>query len=159
MGLDAHVYCDCFERGRLRTPPLAKWDVYLDEHGGCAPRTKEMDELIAFDTWRYQEACEHADGYLLHHRLGNIALIALFRELVNPHADRFPLIVHKIIYSGSHCGDCLDTTDVEKLDTELTALSKIHAPRKNDEQFLRDFEQQLRELVAASRSVGKPIVF
>ena len=26
MGLDASVYCDCFERGRLRTPPRPEWD-------------------------------------------------------------------------------------------------------------------------------------
>ncbi len=159
MGLDAHVYCDCFERGRLRTPPRTAWDVYVDEHGGCAPRTKDTDEQIAFDRWRNSHACEHQDGWLLHHRLGNIALIGLFRQLLNPHADRLPVVVHKIIYSGTHCGDRLDTADVEKLSMELTALATIHAPRRKDEAFLRDFEQQLRELVAASRSVGKPIVF
>ena len=159
MGLDASVYCDCFERGRLRTPPRPEWGVHVDEEGGRSPTTKDLDEQIAFDAWNYRDACEHENGVLLHQRLGNISLIGLFRQLLNAHVDRLPVIVKKIIYSGSHAGDSLSLEIVEQLGAEIEALGQIHERDRKNEQFLRDFEQQLRELVECSRKVGKPIVF
>src|SRR5947208_1538866 len=159
MGLDASVYCDCLERGRLRTPPQPGWGVHVDEQGGRSPTTKDLDEQIAFDTWNYRDACEHEDGILLHHRLGNIGLIGFFRQVLSPHVDRLPVIVKKIIYNGIHAGDSLSPEAVEQLVTEIETLAEIHDTDRKDEQFLRHFEQQLRELVECSRKVGKPIVF
>jgi hypothetical protein len=159
MGLDAFVYCDCFERGRLRTPPRPEWGVYVGEEGGRSPTTQDLDEQIAFDVWNSRDACEHENGVLLHHRLGNIALIGLFRYLLNAQVDRLPVIVKKIIYSGSHCGDSLSLEMVEQLRAEVEALAQVHDKDRKNEQFLRNFEQQLRELVEFSRTVGKPIVF
>ncbi|HTL29605.1 MAG TPA: hypothetical protein VL282_10295 [Tepidisphaeraceae bacterium] len=135
MGLDAHVHCDCFERGRLRTPPRPEWGVRIDETGDYVPHTKDLDELIEFDTWRYQEACEHPYGQLLHHRLGNIALIALFREILNPLAEQLPVIVNKVIYSGTHCGDYLNAADVEQLNAELGVLAGVHVSPKRMNSF------------------------
>jgi hypothetical protein len=33
MGLDAVVYCDCYERGRVRGPPPQPESVYVDANG------------------------------------------------------------------------------------------------------------------------------
>ena len=159
MGLDAVVYCDCFERGRLRTPPRPEWGVHVDTEGGRSPATQDLDEQIAFDAWNSRDACAHEDGVLLHHRLGNITLIGLFRRLLSGQADRLPVIVTKIIYSGTHAGDSLSLEAVEQLGTEVEALAQIHDKDRENDRFLRDFEQQLRELVDCSREVGKPIVF
>ena len=159
MGLDAVVYCDCFERGRLRTPPRPEWGVHVDADGGRSPTTQDLDEQIAFDVWDSRDACEHEGGFLLHHRLGNIALIGFFRQLLDGQVDRLPVIVTKIIHSGSHAGDSLSLEAVEQLEAELEALAQIHDNDRTNEQFLRHFEQQLRELIQCSRKVGKPIVF
>jgi hypothetical protein len=158
MGLDAVVHCDCFERGRLRTPPRPEWGVRVDEECGRSPTTSHLDEQMAFDAWN-STACEHEDGLLLHHRLGNIALIALLRMLLNPHADRLPVIVKKIIYSGTHAGDFLSLEAVEQLALEIEFLAGVHDEDRRNEKFIRHFERQLRELVDCSRKVGKPIVF
>jgi hypothetical protein len=158
MGLDASVYCDCFERRRLRTQPRPEWGVDVDEEGGRSATSRDLDQQIAFDAWNHS-ACEHEDGVLLHHRIGNIALIGLFRQLLNPHVDRLPVIVRKIIYSGSHAGDSLSLETVAQLGAEVEALAQVHDKDRKNEQFLRDFEQQLRELVEYSGKVGKPIVF
>jgi hypothetical protein len=159
MGLDAKVYCDCLERGRLRTTPRPEWGVYVDETGARFPATDDLDQQIAFDTWNSEDACAHEDGVLLHHRLGNMGLIGLFRQQLNGYADRLPVIVHKIIYSGIHAGDWLSPDAVEQLAAELDFLAQVHDKDRKNEQFLRHFEYQLRELVASSRTVRKPIVF
>jgi hypothetical protein len=159
MGLDATVYCDCFERDRLRTRPQPEWGVHVDETGARAAATNDLDQLIAFDAWNGRDACVHEDGVLLHHWLGNIALVGLFRQLLNGYADRLPMIVHKVIYSGIHAGDWLSPDAVEQLAAELDLLAQIHDEDEGNEQFLRHFERQLRELVVSSRTVRKPIVF
>lgn len=159
MGLDASVYCNCLERGRLRKPPRPEWGVYVDGEGGRSPTTKDLDEQVAFDTWNYRDACEHENGVLLHHRLGNVALIGLFRQLLNAYGDRLPVIVKKIIYSGTHAGDSLSLDVVKELAAEMDLLSQIHDNDRQNEQFLRHFEQQLRDLVECSRKVEKPIAF
>jgi hypothetical protein len=159
MGLDASVYCDCIERGHLRTPPRPEWDVHVGSHGGREARLTEPEQQLAFDNWDYAEACEHQGGILLHHRLGNISLIALFRQLLEPRADRVPVLWSKVIYSGTHCGDQLDRTDVDRLVGEIDVLAQVHDPGPENEKFLRAFEQQLRELTHCAMVLNKPIVF
>jgi hypothetical protein len=159
MGLDASVNCDCFERGRVRTRPRPEWGVYVDEEGGRSPTTRDLDEQIAFDRWNLREACQHEGGVLLHHRLGNVALIGLLRRLLNGRADRMPVIVKKVIYSGTHAGDSLSPQVVEQLGAELEILAQVHDENRENERFLRNFERQLHELVETSRTVRKPIVF
>jgi hypothetical protein len=158
VGLDAWVNCDCFERGRLRTPARPEWRVYVDDDGGRATANTDLDQQIAFDSWD-REACEHESGQLLHHYVGNISLIGLFRQLLLPMVDRIPIITTKVIYSGTHCGDRLALDEVTRLAEEINVLSQVHGENLRDEQFLRHFEQQLRELVECSLRVRKPIVF
>lgn len=158
MSLHATVYCDCFERGRLRTPPRPEWKVYLDESGARFPGTDRLEEKIAFDQWTW-DACEHENGWLANHRLGNIAFIGWLRKVLDPHQDRLPVLREKVIYSGSHCCDWLTVPDVEQLGKELQALAQIHVPDPVREEWLREFESQLRDLVECALRVHKPIVF
>src|SRR5438874_462618 len=106
MSLDAAVYCDCMERGRLRTLPHPDWRVYVDESGARFGRTDDLEVGLAFDRWD-ADACEHEDGTLLHHWLGNIAGISLIRDTLSQFPERFSLILSKVVYNGTHCGDYL----------------------------------------------------
>ena len=78
-----------------------------------------MDELIAWDTWRAQSACEHPKGQLLHHRLGNISLIGSLRAELQRESVRFPILLGKVVHSGSHAGDYLPVGVVKNLQAEL----------------------------------------
>jgi hypothetical protein len=158
MSLDAVVYCDCFERNLCRTAPQPEWGVHVAEDGAREQTTKNLDEQIAFDIWN-RDACEHENGVALHHRLGNAALIGLFRRLLSPRAGHLSIITSKVTYSGSHCGDCLCLADVQRLGDEVAVLAELHDADHSNEEFLRQFEQQLRELVECSLRLRKPIVF
>ena len=76
MGLDAAVYCDCFERGRLQSPPPPGCTLAVAPDGSLLCGSDDLDVQLAFDRWRQSEACEHEDGYLVSHWIGNIALVA-----------------------------------------------------------------------------------
>lgn len=158
MGLDATVYCNCFELGNLRSAPLPEWSVYIDGTGVRYTRATDFDLVLAFDRWS-EDACDHPEGIFSSHRLGHIGLIAFLREALSQLAHEFPIILSKVIYSGSHCGDFLMRMEVPALLVELEALSQLHADDPSDEPLLRRFEAQLKELVQASIAIEKPTSF
>ena len=58
MGLDASVYCDCFEKGDLKKQPKLEWAVIVDEYGARSVGATglQIDTLIEFDAWNYAPA-------------------------------------------------------------------------------------------------------
>jgi hypothetical protein len=158
MGLDATVYCDCFERGRHRTPPHPEWCVYVDESGARFAKTADLEQDWAFEKWNV-DACEHEGGVLLHHWLGNISAIGLIRETLSQTALQYPIVLSKVIYSGSHGGDYLPFPLVSELQSEVDLLAELHPQNPVAAEWIQDFEQKLRELIDAATQVRKPISF
>lgn len=159
MSLDAVVYCDCFERGRLLTQPLAEWHAYVTRGGDRSTPIKSPAVELAFDRWDFDQACEHPRGVLLHHYLGNIARIRFFRDALSQRLSGFPILFQKVIHNGVHCGDLLEVAQVEQLLPEVGCLAQIHSADANREELLRGFEQKMHELCDCSLRVRKPIVF
>lgn len=159
MGLDAVVYCNCFRIGKLHEPPVAVWGVYVEEDGSVAPKTEILEEQIAFDEWLNLRACEHPGGVFLHHRLGNIALIALLRAELSRSAMDFPVLLKQVLYDGMHGGDYLSQEDVDKLRPELDKLKSFKCTNSEVQSFVDDFRQQMEELVECARIVDNPIAF
>jgi hypothetical protein len=159
MGLDAGVYCDCFERGRLRSPPPHGCTLSVDESGFLLCGSDDLDTQTAFDQWLVDQACEHENGLLVQHRIGNIGLVANLRAALQTDPDRFPVLLSRVLYNGTHCGDFIPATEVSQLLPEVEALAGIHCADTQMEHFMREFEAQMQELVETSLAVGKPIVF
>lgn len=107
MGLDAHVCCDCFERGRLLAAPPPGCTLSVTEDGSLLCGSDDLKVQIAFDRWRHSEACEHEDGYLVAHRIGNVALVSSLRRELGRWPERFPEVLSRVIYDGVHCGDSI----------------------------------------------------
>jgi hypothetical protein len=159
MGLDAGVCCDCFERARLRSPPPPGCHLSVSEDGSLLCGSDDLDVQIAFDRWQQSEACTHEDGYLVSLRIGNIAPVAALRSELSRWPERFPVIRSRVIYNGIHSGDFIPAGELPQLVPEVEALADVHCSEPAMEQFMRGFEQQMRDLVAAALRVGKAIVF
>jgi hypothetical protein len=159
MGLDATVYCNCFESRKLKVLPLFIDLIFVDSDGSLACKSEDLDTLLEFDQWLYSRACEHKNGILLHHRIGNIALVALLRKELSPESEKFPIILQKIIYNGIHGGDYLSLTFIENLQNELDYLTDFICSSEGNQAFVNDFRRQLIELTNAALQVGKPISF
>jgi hypothetical protein len=159
MSLDAFVFCDCFERGRLRQPPPPGSHPHLEADGFLDSGSEDLEVQIAFDVWRYNQACEHEGGMLIHHRIGNIGLVAALRQELRQYADQLPLILSKVIYDGVHGGDYIPIDELRKLRSEVLNLARIHSADPDMESWLRTFETQMAELVDCALEVGKPITF
>ena len=146
MGLDACVCCDCFERGALRSPPLEDWRVYVEANGFLACATEDLDAQIAFDRWYEDSACVHPSGSLISERIGNIALVSLLRGELEEESERYPMLLSRVLYSGTHCGDWIPAEEVGGLLPEIEALAQRHSPEPRHEAFLREFEEQMRRV-------------
>jgi hypothetical protein len=96
-------------------------------------------------------------GYLVDKRLGNIAHIGFLRQRVNGlnnSASSFPIILQRVLYSGSHCGDEIPLDYVPKLIQELELLKNL-----DNSEEVKCLVADMNELCKASIDTGNPIVF
>jgi hypothetical protein len=159
MGLDAVVYCNCYETGRHRIPPPSGIEIEVSPNGSIACVHETVDAAIALDAWTYQQACDHEDCVFLHHYIGNVARVAFLRETLERQADKFPTILSKVIYSGSHAGDYLTLRQVQEVQGELQRFPSVACDNKEDQHYLDNFRDQMAELVQCALELQKPIAF
>jgi|HubBroStandDraft_5_1064220.scaffolds.fasta_scaffold456738_1 hypothetical protein len=161
MSLDACVFCNCYETGKVTAPPPQPELVYIDmATGQVSLRWDESgaDRRLFFD-W-LASACDHGPlGQLISCRLGNLGLIAFLRGLFEQAPQRFPTLLSKVVYNGVHGGDTLSLADAEVLAAEMLAVHTLHCVDPSEESLLRSFETQMLDLIQAAMSVRKPIVF
>lgn len=159
MGLDARVYCNCFETGKLKEIPSYIDEVFVESYGCLNTKRKDLEFLFEFDQWTYNRACGHENGVLIHHRIGNITRVANLRENLSDQAEKFPIILKNILYSGTHCGDFLSLDEVKSLEKEIEYLKDLVFSDETDRDRVDYFRQQLEELTKSALEMGKPISF
>ena len=183
MALDACVYCDCLEKGRVDWPNTKDSSVEI-ESDGC-PCLYKNGELVDYDHNDYNlYACAHTDRIFVKHHLGNIGLISLLRFELKREPSQFPILLEKVVYSGSHCGDWLSLETVKEMQVELERLRNFrtigtkaqtgliaallqdfgiikgsYVSAEGSARFLNKFREQMIELSEAALSIGKPIAF
>jgi len=128
-------------------------DGSIEPVAGCS-----LDEQKQFDNW-LQSACEHPGGILLSHRLGNLALVGVIRDTLARTPDLYPILLDRVVYSGSHTGDSLGIDLFEQLSGELDALARAQTREPAEAECLRSFGTQVRDLLEAGRRLNRPIVF
>jgi hypothetical protein len=157
MGLDARVYCNCFETGKIKESPPESVLVFVTDDGSLECKSEDLDILLAFDQWLRFRACAHQDGILVHHRIGNIALVELLHKELKVEVESYPILLERVLYSGAHTGDYLAFADVENLRAEINNLSALQ--HTANQSLITTFQRQMQELVAAALSTGNPISF
>ena len=157
MGLDATVYCNCFELQRLKEAPPCQ-SVFVADDGSLDCGSEELNAQLAFDQWRLN-ACDHPNGILLHHRIGNLARVGLLRSELSHNPKAFPILLSKVLYSGMHAGDYLLPNDLGDLTSELGHLDRLVCSTSSNQQYVDFFRKQMGELVEAALRVRKPISF
>lgn len=90
-------------------------------------------------------------------RIGNIALVAALREDAGKILDVRSITLSKVLYSGTHCGDSIPLDLTSALEDELLRLRRY--AEQNDVDHLKQFANDMLDLVGAARREGNPIVF
>ncbi len=158
MGLDAFVFCDCYEKRRIKRCPPELGPVYVLPRGRLESRSDNQEVLERFDAWR-AHACRHEDGMIAGDYLGNAGQVSEFRNALWSKRDLFPILLRKVIYSGTHCGDHLCLRDVAKLAVELDGLRSIRTGDKSLDKHLQILRRKLEKLVRVALKIKKPIAF
>ena len=166
MGLDAVIFCDCLEKGRLKSPHPFPNLLYIAPNGSPEIRSRSNARREQHDEWMHH-ACRHEDMILAGDQLGTIGGIEFIRETlrrgVRRPALQFPVLWDKVIYSGAHCGDHLRLEDVKRLHDELSRLREVDfaglSLKREDASYLKQFQSILISIVKTALRVQKPIAF
>jgi hypothetical protein len=158
MALDGYVRCRCIQDGNAKPHPFPA-RLALDETAepvlDCDP---SMEEWEAHDQW-FAESCVHA-GYLASERLGNISRIAHVRDflrcLQGKPGPRFPILLTKVVYDGTHSGDWLPSGQAPKLLKEVQTVLHSSDILADSE---KEFFTSMKRLGEASIATGNPIMF
>ncbi len=81
------------------------------------------------------------------------------REILSKTPERFPVLLAKVLYDGTHGGDYLGLQDVNAVAAEVAALRAVSDTQRHNEALIRSFERQMSELVEAAQRLAKPIAF
>ena len=155
MGLDASVHCNCVKEGKAPPHPFPEL-LAFDETG--EPTLKSAGDIdvklwLKHDKW-YRDSCPHS-GYLVEKRLGNMASVAYVRGFLEEHVPNgFPVLLERVVYTGTHSGDWVAAGDVPQLLTETRRLQGL-----TSDPLVLQFVNDVVELAEASIATGNPIVF
>ena len=159
MSLDAYVRCSCIRDGKARKPHPSP-DRFTWDESSAPSLTGDPDqaEWDAHDKW-VQEACEH-EGYQVSEFLGNITRIRNVREFVrglqgNP-GPKFPILLKKVVYDGTHTGDWVPAKETPELLKEVNLVLQSSDILTQGEQ---EFFESMKRLCEASIESRNPIGF
>jgi hypothetical protein len=158
MALDAFVYCDCFETHNLRSDPPAGLNVKTDPSGDIACNAPDERSWSAFVAWKQSKACLHQGMILLRHRLGTSEQVDRLREELQKQPTPLPLLLERVLYSGTHTCDWIPSAHIAQLAEEVKQLTPERADRAIAD-ALQLFKIRMAELIIAAQHAGKPICF
>jgi hypothetical protein len=158
MSLDAFVRCTCIRDGKAKPHPFPD-RLTFDESGEPMLTGDPSDEeWEAHDQW-LTDSCEHG-GYLLSMFLGNITRVgnlrSFLRALQGKPGPRFPILLEKVIYDGTHTGDWIPIKQSPALLKEVDIV--LHSSDILAESE-KEFFGNMKELCEASIATGNPIMF
>lgn len=159
MSLDAYVRCTCIREGKVKKAhPYSDRLMWDELNAPSLSGDPTEDEWEAHDQW-VQKSCEH-EGFLVSEFLGNIRRIQNVREFLrglqgNP-GPRFPVLLKKVVYDGTHTGDWVPVKQSPAL---LREVNLVLGSSDILTQGEREFFEAMKRLCEASVATGNPIVF
>jgi hypothetical protein len=158
MSLDAFVRCTCIRDGKAKPHPFPK-RLKFDESGEpILSGDPSQEEWDAHDRW-LSNSCEH-EGFLLAMFLGNITRVknlrSFLRALQGSPGPRFPILLEKVLYDGTHTGDWIPVKRSPALLKEVNTV--LHSSDILSESE-KEFFDNMKQLCEASIATGNPIMF
>jgi hypothetical protein len=158
MALDGHVRCTCIRDGKAKPHPFPDRLTFDETGEPVLTGDPTEDEWEAHDTWA-AESCEHG-GYLLSLFLGNITRVghlrSFLRGLEGKPGPRFPLLLKKVLYDGTHTGDWIASDVAAELLKEVEIVMHSRDILAGGE---TEFFENMKSLCEASIATGNPLMF
>lgn len=166
MGLDASVFCDCVEKNRLKKPHPYPKQLYISRNGSPEIRSVDSVKIDKHDAWMQLPPCKHADMNAGSSHLGNMEYIHGVRDAlasVSSQLPTCPILLDKVLFSGTHTGDILSVRQVRRLAQELERMKSVDLRLagipKEQLKSLRSVISELSRLAKTALELKKPIAF
>ena len=167
MGLDAVVFCNCVETSKLKVPHPFPRLLHIWKNGSPEIRSKDEAKIAAHDSWMALPPCKHEDmmidGCSLVNAGGASVIYEVLLRAEKQSRIRFPILLNRVFYSGTHCGDFLTLVQIKKLDVELRQVRRQKLTdlgvAKGDVKWITEVFANLARLVKIAQKIGKPIAF
>ena len=157
MSLDAFVRCSCIRDGKDKPHPFAERLIFDEGGEPFLSGNPSEEDGEAHDRW-LGESCEH-NGFLVGESLGSITLAKHLRDflrgLQGDPAPRFPILLKKVVYDGTHTGDWIGSKEAVRLLQEVDIV--LHSSDILS-QAEKAFFTSMKRLCEASIAAGNPIV-
>jgi hypothetical protein len=158
MALDGFVRCTCIRDGKAKPHPFPDRLTFDETGEPVLTGDPTEDEWEAHDRWA-AESCEHG-GYLLSLFLGNITRVghlrSFLRGLEGKPGPRFPILLTKVLYDGTHTGDWIASDVAAGLLKEVEIVLHSRDILASGE---TEFFENMKQLCEASIATGNPLMF
>jgi hypothetical protein len=158
MSLDGFVRCTCIREGKAKPHPFPDRLTFDESGEPTLTGDPSEEEWEAHDRW-LGESCEH-EGYLQSLFLGNITRVgnlrSFLRHLQGSPGPKFPILLKKVLYDGTHTGDWISSKQAVKLLKEVNTVLHSSDILADSE---KDFFTNMKMLCDASIATGNPIMF
>ncbi|HWW00459.1 MAG TPA: hypothetical protein VNZ64_12235 [Candidatus Acidoferrum sp.] len=95
------------------------------------------------------------DEKIMSAHLGNVSMISYLHRAIREHAPASAILLSKVLYSGSHCGDSLTNNEVHQVKAELDSVTK----HLSGDPMVMEFVSSLRSVVDIALLHDRPITF
>ena len=158
MSLEAWVFCDCFEKHRLREPPPAGCRLAVTPDGSLNCGSGDLFVQTAFSKWLHDRACDHKDGCLTHCSIGNDNEIRALYELLGQFRGRYSILRSQVLIGADRVESIVAPDQLSALRAEIFALADTSFRVETDMvELIQRFGLQMTELVECAIFAGKPI--
>lgn len=159
MTLQAVVFCNCFEKGRLRAPPPVGCRLWVAGDGALQCDSGDFYLQTSFACWLHDQACDHPDGILLRRELGGPTEIRLLRSALSQVPNRYPVFQSCLLVTGDPSNESFISADFGALRAEIMALADVRNDDPETMPLLRWLQANLTELLECAIFANKPIAF
>ena len=157
MKLQAYVFCNCFEQGRVKRPPPNPEIVGVLTNGDNRCFRPTPAQYQAYESWRLN-ACRHKYGTVTGGELGHRLPREVLHRAMLPHRRIFPIFVRKVLGCKPHTRfSHLTLKQVAKLQVELTRFKNFHLADRKFDKELQYYRGQMKQLVRAALKFQQPI--
>ena len=90
--------------------------------------------------------------------LGNVTLVSRLYQMISTVVDREDqsVILQKVLYSGTHCGDTLHSENIKQMQAEINAIKQSAVGAEPD---VASLLRHLSNLARSAEEQRQPIVF
>jgi hypothetical protein len=118
---------------------------------------EETGEVYIADENKFNSSLLEEDVVAISYRIGNLTAVSqLYKSIATIIRNDKSIVLNKILYNGTHCGDTIKYADLKPLEAEINyILSRLD----DDNLEVKDFALGILKVLKVAKEQNNPLVF